>query len=160
LAQLEAHLEGFRTDVLEDLLGSADIVLTVTGRDAAIQKEHFELRKDGVVVCNAGQNSSEIDIDWLREVAVTEHSIRPNIDRFTLDSGKEIFLLAKGNLINLAGGDGNPIEVMDLGLALQALSLEYIALRADTLRNEPQTVPYEVEQATVKAALKEWVGES
>ena len=65
--------------------------------------------------------------------------------------------MAQGNLINLAGGDGNPIEVMDLGLALQTLSLECIALSANTLNNEPQSVPYEIEQATLKAALQERV---
>jgi adenosylhomocysteinase len=157
LAQLEAHFEGFNTGELEDVLPGADIVITVTGRDAAIQKEHFELMKDGVVLCNAGQNSSEIDIESLREMAVTEHTLRPDIEQLTLDSGKKFFLLAQGNLINLAGGDGNPIEVMDLGLALQTLSLECIALSAETLSNKPQTVPHEIEQATLRAALKEWV---
>ncbi|NCF14568.1 MAG: adenosylhomocysteinase [Gammaproteobacteria bacterium] len=160
LTQLEAHLEGFRTGVLEDVLGDADIVITVTGRNAAIQKQHFDLMKDGVVLCNAGQNSSEIDIGSLREMAVHEHTLRPKIEQLTLDSGKKFFLLAQGNLINLAGGDGNPIEVMDLGLALQALSLECIALSADTLNNEPQCVPHDIEQATLKAALQEWVDKS
>ena len=157
LAQLEAHFEGFSTGVLEDVLAGADIVITVTGRDAAIRKEHFDLMKDGVVLCNAGQNSSELDIPSLREMAVTEHTLRPDIEQFTLDSGKKFFLLAQGNLINLAGGDGNPIEVMDLGLALQTLSLECIVVRAETLSNGPQTVPHDIEQATLRAALKEWV---
>jgi adenosylhomocysteinase len=160
LTQLEAHLEGFKTGVLEDVLGEADIVITVTGRDAAIQEQHFELMKDGVVLCNAGQNSSEIDIESLREMAAQEHTLRPNIEQLTLNSGKKYFLLAQGNLINLAGGDGNPIEVMDLGLALQTLSLECIALNAKTLRNEPQSVPYDIEQATLNAALQEWVNKS
>lgn len=157
LAQLEAHLEGFRTSVLEDALSDADIVITVTGRNAAIRKRHFELMKDGAVLCNAGQNSSEIDIESLREMAEQEHTLRPNIERLTMNSGKQIFLLAQGNLINLAGGDGNPIEVMDLGLALQTLSLERVALGAKTLSNEPQSVPHDIEQATLKAALQEWV---
>jgi adenosylhomocysteinase len=160
LRQLEAHLEGFKTGVLEDVLGDADIVITVTGRDAAIQKQHFELMKDGVVLCNAGQNSSEIDIESLREMAAQEHTLRPNIEQITLNSGKKYFLLAQGNLINLAGGDGNPIEVMDLGLALQTLSLECIALNAKTLNNEPQSVPYDIERATLNAALQEWVNKS
>jgi adenosylhomocysteinase len=160
LTQLEAHLEGFKTGVLEDVLRDADIVITVTGRDAAIQEQHFELMKDGVVLCNAGQNSSEIDIESLREMAAQEHTLRPNIEQLTLNSGKKYFLLAQGNLINLAGGDGNPIEVMDLGLALQTLSLECIALNAKTLRNEPQSVPYDIEKATLNAALQEWVNKS
>ena len=157
LTQLEAHFEGFRTGVLEDVLGDADIVITVTGRDAAIRKQHFELMKDGVVICNAGQNSSEIDIESLREMAVYEHTLRPNIEQVTLDSGKKYFLLAQGNLINLAGGDGNPSEVMDLGLTMQTLSLECIAGRTEPLSNGPQTVPHDIEQATLRAALKEWV---
>ena len=160
LAKLEAHPEGFNTGDLEDVLVSADIVLTVTGRDAAIRKEHFALMKDGDVLCNAGQNSSEIAIDSLREMAATEHILRPNVEELSLDSGKKVFLLAKGNLNNIAGGDGKPIEVMNLGLALQTLSLECIALGTKTLRNEPQTVPSEIEQATVKATLKEWVKKS
>jgi adenosylhomocysteinase len=157
LAQLEAHFEGFRTGELEDVLGDADVVITVTGRDAAIRREHFALMKDGVVLCNAGQNSSELELELLREMAVSERTLRPNIEELSLESGKKFFLLAKGNLINLAGGDGNPIEVMDLGLALQTLSLECLALRAATLGNEPQSVPQEIEQATLRAALKQWV---
>ena len=129
----------------------------MTGREAAIRKEHFELMKDGVVLCNAGQNSTEIDIVSLREMAATQQTLRPDIEQLTLDSGKKFFLLAQGNLINLAGGDGNPIEVMDLGLALQTLSLERIALRGETLSNGPQTVPHDIEQATLSAALKAWL---
>jgi adenosylhomocysteinase len=157
LAQLEAHLEGFRTTTLEDALPDADIVLTVTGVFHAVLKPHFDLMKDGVMLCNAGANEFEIDLDSLREMAQKEHTLRPNIEQLTLPSGKKFFLLARGNSINLAGGDGNPIEVMDLGLALQTLSLEHIALHGDTLRKEPQTVPYEIEQATLKATLQEWV---
>ena len=127
LAQLEAHLEGFKTGVLQEVLGSADMVITVTGRDGAIKKNHFGLMKSGVVLCNAGQNSSEIDIGSLRDMASRSREVRPNVECLTLDSGKEYFLLARGNLINLAGGDGNPIEIMDLGLALQTLSLERLA---------------------------------
>ncbi|MEM7610712.1 MAG: adenosylhomocysteinase [Pseudomonadota bacterium] len=157
LAQLEAHLEGFRTGDLQALLPDADIVLTVTGRSHAIQQRHFELMKDGVVLCNAGQNYFEMDIDALRAQAKTQRALRANVEQLTLATGKSFFLLARGNLINLAGGDGNPIEVMDLGLALQALSLERIALDVDALADGPQTVPYEIEQATLKAALASWV---
>lgn len=157
LAQLEAHLEGFNTGALEEVLADADIVITVTGHEAAIQKHHFELMKDGVLLCNAGQNSNEMDIEGLRQMTATECTLRPNIEQLTLDSGKKFYLLARGNLINLAGGDGNPIEVMDFGLALQTLSLERVALRAETLGSGPQTVPHDIEQATLRAALKEWV---
>ena len=157
LVQLEAHLEGFRTGTLEDCIGDADLVVTVTGRDGILRPHHYERMKDGVIVCNAGQNASELSAESLYEMSKDVRTLRPDIEQLTLDSGKTVFLLARGNLINLAGGDGNPIEVMDLGLALQTLSLECLALRAGTLECRPQTVPQDIEQATVRAAHKEWV---
>ena len=124
----------------------------------AIKKEHFGSMKDGVVLCNAGQNHFEMDLDSLDEMVVRRETIRSNIEELTLPDGKKIFLLARGNLINLAGGDGNPIEIMDLGLALQTLSLERIVKGADSLPNGPQTVPWDIEQAALKAALSEYRG--
>ncbi len=158
LVQLEAHLEGFNTGTLEACIDGADIIVTVTGRDGVLQPDHYEQMKDGVVVCNAGQNASELSADDLYEMAEDVRTLRPDIEQLTLNSGKKIFLLARGNLINLAGGDGNPIEVMDLGLALQTLSLECLALRPETLECKPQTVPQDIERATTRAALEAWVG--
>ena len=158
MAQLEAHLEGFKTALLEGALPDADVVMTVTGRHHAVRKHHFELMKDGVLLCNAGQNQFEMNIESLYEEADKVRPIRPNVEELTLPSGRKYFLLARGNPINLAGGDGNPIEIMDLGLALQTLSLEFITTRSDALAQGLQTVPWEIEQATIKAALQEWVG--
>jgi len=156
LTQLEAHLEGFRTASLENAIEDADMVVTVTGREGVLCAEHFETMKDGVIVCNAGHFEFEIDIESLKALAKQVHDIRPAIDQYTLASGKKIFLLARGNPINLAAGDGNPIEVMDLGLALQCLALEHIVKHGDTLNKVPQSVPYEVETAVAKAALAAW----
>ena len=113
--------------------------------------------KDGVVLCNAGQNYFEMDLDALDAAVASRETIRPNIEQLTLDDGKRFFLLARGNLINLAGGDGNPIEIMDLGLALQTLSLERLVSESSSMANGPQTVPWDIELATVRAALREYV---
>ena len=65
----------------------------------------------------------------------------PDIQKFKLSDGKLIYLFGKGNSINLTAADGNPIEVMDLGLALQSLSLAYLAGNGQSLPIGPQTVP-------------------
>lgn len=156
LTQLEAHLEGFKTSSLADAIEQADLVVTVTGRPAIISEKHFRQMKDGVIICNAGHFEFEFDIASLRSMAVKVHSPRKNIEQFTLACGKRISLLAKGNPVNLAAGDGNPIEVMDLGLALQTLSLEYQVTHAGRLNSLPQPVPAEVEQQVAKAALVAW----
>ena len=157
LAQLEAHLEGFKT-TLEKALPNANALVTATGRHHAIQAHHFDMMRDSVILCNAGQNQFEMDIDAIYNTAERAREIRPNVEELILPSGKKFFLLARGNSVNLAAGDGNPIEIMDLGLSLQSLSLEFLATRADELVPGPQTVPWEIENSTVKAAISEWVG--
>jgi adenosylhomocysteinase len=156
LTRLEAHLEGFNTATLEEALAEADLVITVTGRPGVLSGDHFQMMKDGAMVCNAGHFEFELDIASLKSLSREVHSLRPNIDRYTLATGREIFLLARGNPINLAAGDGNPIEVMDLGLALQSLSLEHAVLHRGKLGNSPQCVPREVETAVARAALAAW----
>ena len=158
LAQLEAHLEGFKTSTLEKALPNANALVTATGRHHAIQAHHFDMMRDSVILCNAGQNQFEMDIDAIYNTAERAREIRPNVEELILPSGKKFFLLARGNSVNLAAGDGNPIEIMDLGLSLQSLSLEFLATRADELVPGPQTVPWEIENSTVKAAISEWVG--
>ena len=156
LTRLEAHLEGFKTTKLEESLVDADVVVTVTGRQGILSTEHFELMKDGVILCNAGHFEFEMDVAALRKLCVSQHAIRHNIEQLTTETGRNYFLLARGNPVNLAGGDGNPIEVMDLGLALQTLSLEHNVLHGEKLANEPQNVPFEVEQLVAQAALDAW----
>ena len=110
-----------------------------------------------MILCNAGQNQFEMDIDAIYNTAERAREIRPNVEELILPSGK-ILSFSKRNSVNLAAGDGNPIEIMDLGLSLQSLSLEFLATRADELVPGPQTVPWEIENSTVKAAISEWVG--
>lgn len=156
LAQLEAHLEGFQTTTLEDALPNADIVITVTGRSGVLGMAEFGQMKDGVLLCNAGHFEDELDLPALREQARTQETLDQHIESYELLNGNHIYLLGEGNLINLAAADGNPIEVMDLGLALQSLSLAYHMKNSNKLQHEPQMVPYEIEQQVASLALKAW----
>ena len=156
LTRLEAHIEGYNTAKLENALPNADIVVTVTGRPGALQREHLALLKDGIVLCNAGHFETEIDLPGLRELSGEPKQIMPNIEKFVLNNGKAIYLLSKGNLVNLAGGDGNPIEVMDMGFALQSLSLAYLAKNSESLQVGPQTVPKEIENDVAVRTLNAW----
>lgn len=156
LARLEAHLEGFETGELVDLIPTSDIIITVTGRPNAIASAHFDLMKDGVILANAGHFEFEIALEALRERATEQQQLQKNIDAFRLADNRVIYLLSQGNLVNLAAGDGNPIEVMDLGLALQSLSLAHLATDAASLPARPQTVPPAVEQRVARLALENW----
>jgi adenosylhomocysteinase len=131
-------------------------VITVTGRSGILRKEDFGKLKNGAILVNAGHFEFEIDVAGLREIAPRHRQIRKNIESFEFEDGRKIFLLTRGNPVNLAGADGNPIEVMDLGLALQTLSLMYLVENAKSMKNEPQNVPPRVEREVSKMALTAW----
>ena len=83
--------------------------------------------KDGVIVCNAGHFNVEINIPDLEASAVEIKERRKNITGYRMKDGRWINLLAEGRLVNLAAGDGHPVEIMDMSFAIQALSAKYLA---------------------------------
>lgn len=155
---LEAHLEGFKTADLDDAISHADIVVTVTGFEGVLKAEQFNRLKDGAIIANAGQFASEIDLEDLNAMADHSEKIREYVRKFELKNGKTLYLLGEGNLINLAAGDGNPIEIMDLGLALQSLSLARMAEGTNNLAGGAQPVPADIEEFVVHEALAHWAG--
>lgn len=157
MKRLEAHLEGFVTDDLRAALPSADIVVTVTGRNNTLGADMFPLLRDGALLANAGHFASEIDLVALDRITVSRMQLRESVEEIQTNDGKRIFLVSKGNLVNLSAADGNPIEIMDLGLALQSLSLEQLARFGRQLSPGPQPVSTEVESQVINYALQEWV---
>ena len=156
LTRLEAHTEGYATAELEDTLPGSDFVITATGRPNAIKREHLALLKDGAVLCNAGMFETEIDLPGLREQSIESNPIMPDIRQFKLENGKTVYLLAEANSINLSAGDGNPIEIMDLGLALQSLSLACLTINGRSLPAGPQNVPQEIQNEVAVRTLRAW----
>ncbi|EID9798131.1 adenosylhomocysteinase [Salmonella enterica] len=157
LTRLEAHLEGFYTADLVKTLTDADFVVSVVGRDNVLTGEHFSLMKDQVIIANAGHFQREVDVPALLALSDSREEIVPKITSYRLKSGKQLFLISDANLVNLSAGNGNPIEVMDLGLALQTLSLERIALDSKSLRAIPQPVPFDIEMNVAELACKHWI---
>lgn len=141
---LEAALDGMTVSSLEDLLGWGHAFFTVTGRPRVIRQEHVARMRDGAILANADHFGSEIEIDEIREAAASSASLGTTVQRFTMPGGKTISILAGGEMLNLAGGGGNPAETMDMGLALQARCLELLARGDERLFDGPQSVPHEI----------------
>lgn len=142
IAGLEAALDGFRVAKLEETFAFAQVYITVTGRPSAISMEHFNQMNDGTILANAGHFSWEMDLDGLRQEAAHTERLTTDIEQFTLTNGRRLMLLTQGEMLNLAGGSGNPAETMDLGLSLQAASLLYLVQQRQHLVNGPQPVPH------------------
>ena len=156
ISRLEAHTEGYRTAEPEQALPASDFVITVTGRPNALKRDHLALLKDGAVLCNAGMFETEIDLPGLRELSLETNLIMPDIRQYRLNNGNTVYLLGEANSVNLSAGDGNPIEIMDLGLALQSLSLAHISGNSRSLPAGPQNVPVEIQNDVAVRTLRAW----
>ena len=150
---IEAVFDGFRVMPMQQAAKEGDFFVTVTGCKDVITKDHIEVMKDGAVLSNAGHFDVEINIPDLEELSVvTPYEVRKNIRTYTMADGRKINLLGEGRLVNLACGDGHPIEIMDLSFAMQFLAMKYLLDNKGKLSNELYTLPDELNNEI--AALK------
>jgi adenosylhomocysteinase len=150
----EAWMDGFDVMPMDDAARIGDLFVTVTGCSKVIAGRHFELMKDGAIMCNAGHFNVEIDMPALERLAVEQRAQRANIMGYRLPSGRWVNLLAQGRLVNLASGDGHPAEIMDMSFAIQMLSAKYILERGPSLKNELICLPAELDRLVAKYKLE------
>ncbi|KAJ3402959.1 S-adenosyl-L-homocysteine hydrolase [Chytriomyces hyalinus] len=127
---LQASMEGYEVTTMEDAVKEANIFVTTTGCRDIITGAHFPLMKDDAIVCNIGHFDIEIDVAWLKANAKKCVNIKPQVDRYTMASGRHIILLAEGRLVNLGCATGHPSFVMSNSFTNQTLA--QIALWTDT----------------------------
>jgi len=123
----EAWLDGYEVGTMDDLVPRADLIVTVTGALRVVRHEHMLRMRDGVLLANAGHFDVEIDKVALAELGGEPETAREDVTRYRLADGRRLYLLAEGRLVNLAAGDGHPVEIMDLSFAVQALSVLHLA---------------------------------
>jgi adenosylhomocysteinase len=120
---LRALMDGHRVAPLEEALADAEFVITATGGTDSLPAEALEHLRDRVVLANAGHQDREIAVDALGP----GEEVRPGVTRHELPGGRRAYLCVGGSLVNIAGGDGNPVEIMDLSFSVQALSVHHLA---------------------------------
>jgi len=154
MAALEAVMNGFRVMKMEDAIKIGDIFVTVTGDINVLDKHHFEGMNDGAIVANSGHFNVEINIPALEEMAKGKRQVRPFVEQYELDDGRQIHILGEGRLINLAAAEGHPASVMDMSFANQALSAEFMVKNADTLENRVYSVPEDIDREIARLKLE------
>jgi adenosylhomocysteinase len=144
---LEAHMDGHRVAGY-DGLERADVVITATGLIEALGREALPHLKDGVILANAGHHDREIDVDALGP----GEEVRPGITRHELPGGRRAYLLVEGRLVNIAGADGHPVEIMDLSFSVQALAAHLLARGG--LEPGVQRLPAELDREIARTKLE------
>ncbi len=150
---LDATMENFRVMSMDEAAKIGDIFVTATGCKDVIVQRHFEVMKNNAVLCNSGHFDCEVDVAALRQMADETFPRRQNIEGFRLHDGRILNVLAEGRLVNLAGGNGHPAEIMDMSFAVQALSLEWLVKHQEGLEKKVYVVPDEIDDQIARVKL-------
>lgn len=154
VSALEAAMDGFSVMPMAEAAQIGDIFITVTGNKHIIRREHFLAMKDGAMVCNSGHFDVELDLPALLAESKGEPvEARPNVEQYSLKSGKKLYVIGQGRLVNLAAAEGHPPSVMDMSFATQALTTEYCVKNKGKLSAKVHGVPVELEQYIAREKL-------
>jgi adenosylhomocysteinase len=123
ICALQACMAGYPVMTVEDALAIGDIYVTTTGNKDIITLDHMKSMKDQAIVCNIGHFDNEIQVDALNEFeGATKLNIKPQLDKYTFEDGRSIFMLAEGRLVNLGCATGHPSFVMSNSFTNQTLA--------------------------------------
>lgn len=129
---LQAAMEGYQVRTLEEVCDRADIIVTSTGCKDIVRPEHIDRLPEDSIVCNVGHFDCEIDVRYLNEKSSEKVSIKPQVDRYTMPSGRHVIVLAEGRLVNLGCATGHASFVMSMSFTNQVLAQIELYTKRDT----------------------------
>ncbi|MBD8084411.1 adenosylhomocysteinase [Chryseobacterium caseinilyticum] len=155
ICALQAAMDGFEVKRLDTVVDNADIVITTTGNFNIVRKEHFLKLKDKAIVCNIGHFDNEIDMAWLNDnYGHTKSEVKPQVDIYTLEDGKEVIILAEGRLVNLGCATGHPSFVMSNSFSNQTLAQIELWNNSEAYGNEVYMLPKHLDEKVAALHLK------
>jgi len=153
---IEAKMDGFSVMPMKDAAPLGDIFCTATGCLKTITPEHMLTMKNGAILTNSGHFNCEVDMEGLYKIALERVPRRHNVEGFKLPNGKWVDVIADGRLVNIAGADGHPAEIMDMSFAVQAYGALYIKEHKDELPKHLIKIPEEIDKMIASRRLEAW----
>ncbi len=151
---LEAVMDGYNVDQIGRAVRYGDLFVTITGDKDVITTTHMKKMKDGAILSNSGHFNVEFDYEGLKKMASKSRMLRNNLEEFTLVSGKRLYALGEGRLVNLVAAEGHPAEVMDMSFANQALAASWFIRRQGTLKPKVYVLPKEIDKRVARLKLR------
>ena len=151
---IEAKMDGYEVMPMMEAVKVADVIISATGVKDIVRKEHFQVIKDGCVLGNSGHFDNEVSKKALEELGAQPQKVRELVDEYQLPGGKKIYLIAEGRLMNLAAGQGHPVEIMDMSFSIQALALQHLVREHANLKPGVYEVPKELDQEVARIKLR------
>lgn len=149
---LEAHMDGHKVGTAADMLPGATMVIAATGGMRAIGRSEFAHLDHDVLLANAGHHDLEIDVEALADLTNDRSEARPGITTYRVH-GRDLNVLSGGALVNIAGGSGHPVEIMDLTFAVQGLGAHHL-ITANLAPGVVHIIPKALDDAIAAAKLE------
>ncbi|KAI1798064.1 S-adenosyl-L-homocysteine hydrolase [Ganoderma leucocontextum] len=150
---LQAAMAGYEVTSMEEAAPRGNVFVTTTGNRDIITAKHFEAMPEDAIVSNIGHFDVEIDVAWLKKNAVQVVNIKPQVDRYTMASGRHVILLAEGRLVNLGCATGHPSFVMSCSFANQVLAQIALWTNPGKFELGVHMLPKELDEEVARAHL-------
>ena len=152
ICALQAAMEGYEVQTMDDMASKADIFVTTTGNKAVITLDHMRAMKDRAIVCNIGHFDNEIEVASLRNFKW--NNIKPQVDEIEFPNGKRIILLAEGRLVNLGCATGHPSFVMSASFTNQVLAQIELWQNHKNYENQVYVLPKALDEKVARLHLE------
>jgi adenosylhomocysteinase len=153
ICALQAAMDGYQVQKMDNAVKLADIIVTTTGNKDIVVGRHFEMMKHGAIVCNIGHFDTEIDMAWLNKTyGNTKDTIKPQVDKYTI-KGKDIIVLAEGRLVNLGCATGHPSFVMSNSFTNQTLAQLELWTNTKAYEKKVYTLPKHLDEKVARLHL-------
>jgi adenosylhomocysteinase len=155
ICALQAAMDGFQVATLDQVVDSADIVITATGCFHVVTAEHMARMKHQAIVGNIGHFDNEIDMAGLAATpGVTRTTVKPQVDVWTFEDGHTIIVLSEGRLLNLGNATGHPSFVMSNSFTNQVLAQIELFTTPDRYPTGVYTLPKHLDEEVARLHLE------
>jgi adenosylhomocysteinase len=152
ICALQACMNGYEVNTIEEALDRAEIFVTATGNCDIITAQHMSKMRNNSIVCNIGHFDNEIDVSGLKSwPGIKKTNIKAQVDKYTFPDGHSIILLAEGRLVNLGCATGHPSFVMSNSFTNQALA--QLSLWQDNYKLGVYTLPKHLDEEVARLHL-------
>ena len=154
ICALQAAMEGYEVNTIENVIGTADIFITATGNKDVITAAHMGRMKDKAIVANIGHFDNEIDMAGLKKVkGVQRNNIKPQFDEWVFADGHSVLILAEGRLMNLGCATGHPSFVMSASFSNQVIAQIELFNNTSTYEKKVYILPKHLDEKVARLHL-------
>ena len=154
ICALQAAMQGYEVNTLENYVDKADVFITTTGNKDIISSDDMARMKDKAIVGNIGHFDNEIDMAGLAERdGINRRNIKPQVDEWEFPDGHSVIVLSEGRLLNLGNATGHPSFVMSASFTNQVIAQIELFSKNDDYEKQVYVLPKHLDEKVARLHL-------